>query len=216
MPNPIRTLEQTIAWEHARLGKSRLLGNADWAGGRDVDDCALFQSTAVFGFKAAWNVDVFETIGGGTYRHGKVGLRRGDVVLYDWDGDGSHTEMALTSPDSNGNFQTIGANRDASAAVKTGIRNGYVQGYFRPNYKTASKPAPAPKPTPAAPAAITPEWSNIMFGFVRKTSNGEVSIVDPDTGKKRPLHLPEWLGYQANGAKFAELADTQYDSIPNA
>ncbi|HWU47077.1 MAG TPA: hypothetical protein VN133_10010 [Humibacter sp.] len=55
-----------------------------------------------------------------------------------------------------------------------------------------------------------------MAGFVRKTSNGEVAIVDSATGEKRPLHKPEWLGYQANGAQFAELSDADYDSIPTA
>lgn len=143
MPNPIRTLEQTITWEQARLGVSRHDSSNDWSGGYDVDDCALFQSTAVFGEKAAWNVDVFMTLSGGTYYAGKAGMRRGDVVLYNWTGQGApdHTEMCFTAPDKNGNFETIGANGSDTIAVAYRTRNGYVQGYFRPAYKPASTTA---------------------------------------------------------------------------
>lgn len=74
------------------------------------------------------------------------------------------------------------------------------------------KPVPTPKPV----VVSSSKWSKIMYGFVRKTSNGEVAVVDPRTGQKRPLRKPEWLGYLANGAQFAELSDADYDSIPTA
>jgi hypothetical protein len=138
MSNPIRTLADTIGWEHARLGKSRLTAN-DWAAGPDIDDCALFQSVAVFGAQRAWNVDAFKSLDGGTYHAGKAGLNRGDVVLFDWDGNGvgNHTELALSAPDGAGNFTTIGANGGDTIAVAERTRNGYVLGYFRPHYIAA-------------------------------------------------------------------------------
>jgi hypothetical protein len=150
MPAPIRTLAETIGWEQARLGRSRLTQN-DWAAGASIDDCALFQSTAVFGQKAAWNVDVFKTLDGGAYHPGKAGLQAGDVVLFDWNGNGvaDHTELALSSPDAGGNFQTIGANGSDTIAVAYRTRNSYVLGYFRPSYPQPPAPAqPAPAPTP--------------------------------------------------------------------
>ncbi len=149
MPAPIRTLTDTIAWEQARLGQSRLTQN-DWAAGASIDDCALFQSTAVFGQKAAWNVDVFRAIDGGTYHPGKAGLQRGDVVLFDWTGNGiaDHTEMALSAPDAAGNFQTIGANGSDTIAVAYRWRNGYVLGYFRPSYLPAATTAATTTPAP--------------------------------------------------------------------
>jgi len=147
---PTRTLEETIAWEVAHLGQHRPEG--EWSAGANVNDCALFQSDALGHRLAIWNVDGFKTATGGTYHRGKAGLRRGDVVLFDWNGDGggNHTEMATTAPDAAGNFQTIGANSSARAdhGVAYNIRNGYVLGYFRPAYKTPA--ATAAKPTKTA------------------------------------------------------------------
>jgi hypothetical protein len=146
MPTPIRTLTDTIGWEQARIGKSRLTAN-DWAAGPTVDDCALFQSVAVFGSQLAWNVDVFKTLSGGTYHAGKAGLRRGDVILFDWNGNGiaDHTEMALTAPDQGGNFTTIGANGSDTIAVAQRTRNTYVLGYFRPAYPTTKPTTTTPR-----------------------------------------------------------------------
>jgi hypothetical protein len=141
---PIRTLEGTIAWEQARLGQSRHTTGCDWSGGYNVDDCALFQSTAVFGEKAAWNVDVFKTLPGGTYHTGSAGIQRGDVLLYGWTpGHFDHTEMALAAP-AGGIVQTIGSNGSDTIAVAYRSRPiSYVTGYFRPNYL----PATAAQPT---------------------------------------------------------------------
>jgi hypothetical protein len=170
MPTPIRTLDDTIGWEQARLGRSRLTQN-DWAAGASIDDCALFQSTAVFGQKAAWDVDVFKTLDGGTYHGGKAGLQRGDVVLFDWNGNGiaDHTEMLVTPPDAAGNFQTIGANGSDTIAVAYRWRNAYVLGYFRPAY-----------PVPASTPAVTRKDTDDMALTIRNPKSGAVYTVAPE------------------------------------
>jgi murein DD-endopeptidase MepM/ murein hydrolase activator NlpD len=53
-----------------------------------------------------------------------------------------------------------------------------------------------------------------MFGFVRNPA-GEISIVNPVTGRKRGLTLPEWSAYSANGASYAQLSDADYNGSPN-
>jgi hypothetical protein len=170
MPAPIRTLDDTIGWEQARLGRSRLTQN-DWAAGAVIDDCALFQSTAVFGQKAAWDVDAFKTLDGGTYHPGRAGLQRGDVVLFDWNGNGiaDHTEMALSSPDAGGTFQTIGANGSDTISVAYRQRNSYVLGYFRPAY-----------PVPASTPAVTRKDAEDMALTIRNPKNGAVYTVAPE------------------------------------
>lgn len=155
MPTPAGTYAARRAWAIARLGHSRQdqVGR-DWTPRTDVDDCALFQSAMVFGDRsyACWNVDGFKSIGGGTYHRGPAGLRVGDVVLFDWDGNGvgNHTENAESSPDAAGNFRTLGANGRGSIAVAFRTQNTrYVLGYFRPSWPAS------PATPPAKPAAGT-------------------------------------------------------------
>lgn len=181
---PVRTLEDTIAWEVARLGQHRPEG--EWSAGANVNDCALFQSDALGYPRLVWNTEVFKTLGGGTYHRGKAGLQRGDVVLFDWNYSGlsDHVEMALGAPDGAGNFQTVGANSSARPdhGVAYNVRNGYVLGYWRPSYPRAA----VTPVTPAAPAATTnrtdtsEEDITIMAGYpyiVRGDENDAVSIV---------------------------------------
>lgn len=191
MPAPIRSLADTIGWEEARLGRSRLTQN-DWAAGASVDDCALFQSTAVFGQKAAWNVDVFKTLDGGTYHDGKAGLQRGDVVLFDWNGNGiaDHTELALSAPDAGGNFQTIGANGSDTIAVAYRTRNSYVLGYFRPAYPDTGDDD------------MTPDQANQLAQIFNAVFSGGPSM--QDNGKSisqtlAELNAPVWRDINGDG-----------------
>jgi hypothetical protein len=223
MTTPIRTAEQAIAWQQARLGLSRLDKQADWDAGPTIDDCALFQSQAVFGSWVAWNVDVLT--GFGTYTPGKAGIQRGDFVLFDWDGDGigDHVEMALESPRADGSFQTIGANRDATFKVKTGSRNGSVKGHVRPAYKTSATPAnPA---TPAPPATPIPEEEHRMYWLARDKATkgqGTIFIIDGVKGTKKPLtsalRLVQNAAEALGGDKHpvAEVAAATLTAIPDA
>lgn len=141
MPNVASTYGARLAWAKAQLGKSRKdPAGRLWTPSTTVDDCALFMSAVVFGANAqtCWNVDGFKTVSGGTYHKGKGGLSAGDVVLFDWDGNGvgNHTEMCVIPPDAAGNFHTIGANGSDTIAVGNRLRNAYVLGYFRPNWPT--------------------------------------------------------------------------------
>lgn len=210
------TLEDTIAWEVARLGISRRDAASDWDAGPSIDDCALFQSMAVFGrFGVAWNVDVFESLPDGTYHAGKAGLQRGDVVLFNWNGGvPDHTEMALMSPDAGGNFRTIGVNGSDTIACAYRIRNGYVQGYFRPNYApaavaTPAAPAPVPKPKPT-PAERHRKRNTHMYGFMRRKSDGSLVIINADAKTYRHLSPGEWAAYAAQGYAYADVDDSSY------
>lgn len=199
MTAPIRTVEEAIAWETARTGLSRLDARNDWAAGRSIDDCALFQSMAVFGQRVAWNVDVLKRYG--TYTPGKAGLRRGDLVLFDWEGNGvgNHVEMALESPNAAGAFLTIGANRDSTYQVKTGTRNGYVMGHVRPAY-----PAPAPASVIHQPLSEEIEMKTAQAHYTDAKGNVIRCLFTPGTGYF--LMWTEGGSSIANG--FAKTLDT--------
>jgi hypothetical protein len=207
MTQPIRTAEEAIAWQTARLGLSRLDAKADWDAGPNIDDCALFQSKAVYGEWVAWNVDAL--IGHGAFTRGKSGLRRGDLVLFEWDGDGvgDHVEMALSSPDASGRFATIGANRDSTFAVRTGTRNQWVKGYVRPAYPTttpAGGTVPPPKPQ-----------EEDMGKFVQhRKPNLTVAYVGPDLSFTVLEDMDEVRSIEALGlAKQSEMVRLTDDLI---
>jgi hypothetical protein len=175
---PTRTLEETIAWEVARLGQHRPQG--DWAAGPDVNDCALFQSAALGHTRVVWNTEAFKTLAGGTYHRGAAGLRRGDVVLFDWNSNGlsDHVEMATGSPNASGIFQTIGANSSARPdhGVAYNQRSGYVLGYWRPAYPAPASTTPAAPAAPAHPA-IRQEDDIMQYNVQDKTTNHKGAIV---------------------------------------
>lgn len=163
MPNPAGTYAARLAWAQARLGKSRKDPEGrDWTPRTDVDDCALFMSAVVFGARsyAAWNVDVFKTLTGGTYHAGRAGIRPGDVLLFDWDGNGvgNHIEMATAAPTGQ-DVHTIGANGSGTIAVANRLQPlRYVMGYFRPAWPSS------PTPTPDPPQEDTMKFNATILG----------------------------------------------------
>jgi hypothetical protein len=143
------TMQDSLDWATARLGFSRTSSvGRDWTPSTTIDDCALFQSAVLYGDYGTtnatqWDADGFKSTPLGTYHPGKSGLHEGDVVLYDWDGNGiaNHVEFCVTPPNAAGTFQTIGVNGSDTIADAYRWRNGYVLGYFRPNYVGSSATA---------------------------------------------------------------------------
>jgi len=145
MPNVARTLEDTIQFYANRLGQ---WWPNDWWPGQDNDanDCAAFMSAGLYGMNK-YGGPVFTYVSQlqnntayGQRFFSKSGIRRGDLMGFSWgmNNDYDHTEMALNSPDANGNFLTIGTNAGPTDRVAVRTRNvKYVLSYFRPNYPTS-------------------------------------------------------------------------------
>jgi hypothetical protein len=135
------TAAAALAYAQSLLGWSRKTPNCPWATNPNEDDCSEFQSHVVFGGRPgpiAW-VDNWKIAIDGTYHRGHAGLQPGDVILFDWDGNGvgNHVEMCFTAPGTS-RVQTIGANGSDTIAVAYRKRAlSYVMGYFRPAYGTA-------------------------------------------------------------------------------
>lgn len=178
-----------VGMAQTRLGTSRRTAGCPWTRFPGVDDCSYFASWVVFGANTAgqgpigW-VDNWKTAPGGTYHPGKAGMQRGDVVLFDWDGNdvGNHVEIATIAPNpANGRFQTIGANGSDTINVGYRNRNAYVLGYWRPAY--SSKPA---TPSPASTGSATSLPSDTAAAIIH-------SIQEDDM---RSFHITDGKGNQ--------------------
>jgi len=172
-----KTAQAALNYALSLVGRSRKLGNAVWTNSAVIDDCARFCSHVLFGGNPgpiSW-VDTFKTAGDGSYHRGKAGLQPGDVVLFDWEGNGvgNHVEFCLTSPSSTGAFTTVGANGSDTVAVKVRNRNGYVLGYFRPAWGSAS-------PTPGQPQPGTDKEGTTVTANMYKRPDGTVNLIDPN------------------------------------
>ncbi len=140
MPAVLGTLEGTIAKMAAYLGTR--WPNPWWPTGVSAyDDCAACVSWALFGLNGR---QPFQTYVSGViersgleFHRGSSGLRRGDAVGFLWGGNNNydHIELALSSPDGAGNFQTIGTNASPTDNMAVRWRNTrYVVAYGRPGY----------------------------------------------------------------------------------
>jgi hypothetical protein len=226
MPAPIRTLEDTIAWEVARLGISRHDPRCDWSGGYNVNDCALFQSTAIWGQKVAWNVDVFSRVDGGTYHPGSAGIRRGDVLLYGWTpGRFDHTEMALAAPQG-ANVQTIGANGSDTIAVAYRTRPiKYVTGFFRPAYLNQEDDMPLTQQDydGILSIAVPVNGQLVSLGMaIEKIANMPLALLTAafDSGQKNPdgtaRQVQVWQALRDGAYTYGDILHAQLVTITGA
>ncbi|GIT80172.1 hypothetical protein LLS1_18410 [Leifsonia sp. LS1] len=108
------------------------------------DDCAACVSFYLFGLNSLGNpfysyVSQVQTWGRnlGVWHAGSAGVRRGDVLAFDWDGDGDpdHTEIVV-SVSSNGSIVTSrGTNSNPGDDMRDRTRSaGYILSYIRPPY----------------------------------------------------------------------------------
>jgi peptidoglycan hydrolase-like protein with peptidoglycan-binding domain len=98
----------------------------------------------------------------GLFTFGTAGIRRGDVVFFDWQGADRISAIdhvgVVTGVRADGSVETIEANIED--AVRRKVRTGFeIAGYGRPKYGTgATTPAPVPPTTeePPVPGTYTP------------------------------------------------------------
>jgi len=147
MPNPQRSLEDTLALMGSRGGQS---WPNDWwpTGNGRYDDCAAFVSWALFGLNGRQPfytyVSQIQNWGRnlGVWHNRATGLRRGDVIAFDWDGDGDpdHTEICVSTSNGGAWVTSRGTNANPGDDVRDRTRStAYVLSYIRPNYpNTAS------------------------------------------------------------------------------
>lgn len=88
----------------------------------------------------------------GEWHEGAAGIRRGDVVFFDWNGTNNLANIdhvGIVTSVSGSTVYTIEGNIGNVCARKVRYEN-YIAGYGRPKYKTATKP---PVSTPSAPTS---------------------------------------------------------------
>lgn len=176
MSNTINTLADTIAAGEAQMGVS--WPNPWWPSGNpDYSDCAAFVSWLLFGLDA--NGEPQQTLVSGViersgleFHSGANGILAGDVIGFLWPADigdnYSHTELAITDADGNGNFQTIGTNSTPDCIAIRNRNSSYVVAYARPSY--VGGPA-------AAPAAANP-WDDVAAIQTRLCAWGITVAID--------------------------------------
>lgn len=149
MPNVVRSREAAIALGLSVMG--RRWPNEWWPTGNSAyDDCAAFVSWLLFGLNGQYPYQTYVSgvveRSGLEFHRGAAGLARGDAIGFLWSNDGSnyhHTELALSSPDGAGWFQTIGTNAGPNDDVAIRFRHiSNVAAYGRPAYP--STPAGLP------------------------------------------------------------------------
>lgn len=145
-------------------GSNHVPGITDWYGIDPGPWCAMFVSRVFYnaGYVEAiafstsrgfaycpYGVNAAKRLG--RWHQGADGITEGDVVFYDWNGDGiaDHVEYAIAS-----GFTTIGGNVGNRSQIVKRSSAG-VMGYYRPAYTDAPHPAPVPPndhpPAPGAP-----------------------------------------------------------------
>lgn len=151
----------------------RCADNYDF-GGNGVAFCAMFASYCLAkvgvecaGFPGAYCPSIHHK------QHLKVSeLRAGDVVLFDWEDDGTddHVGFVVSNDASARVVRTIEGNTNGGKVARRTRAWSTVCGGIRPKYGDAA--APAAKPAPAKPAATTKEDKVYKFATIRKGSKG--------------------------------------------
>ena len=105
----------------------------------------------------------------------KWDARRGDLVIFDWDGNGSsdHIGIALGSPH-DGVIDTIEGNTGNAVAEKTRYMS-VVNHVVRPRYDGAPGPGPSPEPAPDQPLEVD-GWAGRLT--ISKLQSQLGSVVD--------------------------------------
>lgn len=151
----------------------RCADNYDF-GGNGVAFCAMFASYCLAkvgvecaGFPGAYCPSIHHK------QHLKVSeLRAGDVVLFDWEDDGTddHVGFVVSNDASARVVHTIEGNTNGGKVARRTRAWSTVCGGIRPKYvDAAAQPA---KPAPTKPAATTKEEKVYKFATIRKGSKG--------------------------------------------
>lgn len=127
--------------------------------GFDGPWCAMSVSRAFFdaGFVEAVNFSTSKGFaycpsgiagfkGRGQWHSGTAGIRRGDVLFYDWEGDGVSDHVGVVEYVDSAGVHTIEGN--SNNRYERRVRNANIVGYGRPAYATPPAPKPTPTPTP--------------------------------------------------------------------
>ena len=151
----------------------RCADNYDF-GGNGVAFCAMFASYCLAkvgvecaGFPGAYCPSIHHK------QHLKVSeLRAGDVVLFDWEDDGTddHVGFVVSNDASARVVRTIEGNTNGGKVARRTRAWSTVCGGIRPKYGDAA--APDAKPAPTKPAATTKEEKVYKFATIRKGSKG--------------------------------------------
>lgn len=119
--------------------------NAWWPNGRSsYDDCAACVSYFLFGLNSLGNpfysyVSQIQSWGRtrGIWHAGHAGVQRGDVLAFDWDGDGDpdHTEIVVAVSSGGAIVTSRGTNSNPGDDMRDRTRSaGYILSYIRPPY----------------------------------------------------------------------------------
>lgn len=146
MPTLQRSLEETLALMGSEGG--RTWPNDWWPTGNSAyDDCAAFVSWALFGLNGRQPfytyVSQIQTWGRnlGVWHNRAAGLQRGDVIAFDWDGDGDpdHTEICVSTSNGGAWVTSRGTNANPGDDVRDRTRStAYVLSYIRPPYPNSA------------------------------------------------------------------------------
>lgn len=134
-------------------GSNRVKGITDWYGLDGSPWCAMTVSRA---FSDAGFVDAidFTTSKGfaycpsgiagfqkrGQWHGGVAGIRAGDVLFYDWEGDGVSDHVGIVEYVDASGIHTIEGNSNNRCERR--VRNANIVGYGRPAYDAPKPPAP--------------------------------------------------------------------------
>lgn len=119
-----------------------------WYGGNGVPYCAMFQSycfdkagATCAGLPSAYCPDIVNAV----RRAGKAVSARsaqaGDIVLFDWNGDGVADHIGIVEKNTGSYLQTIEGNTNNGTVARRTRAYGTVLLCGRPNYGGASKPS---------------------------------------------------------------------------
>ena len=129
-----------------------------WYGGNGVPYCAMFQSycfdkagVTCTGLPSAYCPDIVNAV----RRAGKAVSARsaqtGDIVLFDWNGDGVADHIGIVEKNTGSYLQTIEGNTNNGVVARRTRAYGTVILCGRPNYGGASNP---PKPAQSSGAGL--------------------------------------------------------------
>lgn len=138
-----RSLDDMLAAMAAQFGTK--WPNPWWPKGISAyDDCAACVSFYLFGLNSLGNpfysyVSQIQTWGRnlGVWHAGHAGVQRGDVLAFDWDGDGDpdHTEIVVSVSSGGSIVTSRGTNSNPGDDMRDRTRSaGYILSYIRPPY----------------------------------------------------------------------------------
>jgi len=184
-----RTADEMLAAMAAAFGTR--WPNPWWAKGNSAyDDCAACVSYYLFGLNSLGNpfytyVSQIQNWGRdrGLWHPGHAGLRRGDVLAFDWDGDGDpdHTEIVVSVSSGGSIVTSRGTNSNPGDDMRDRTRSaGYVLSYIRPPYpgtSAATDGDATPITEPEKPAR-SPFWKEDDMPYILSSGAGQTFITD--------------------------------------